>query len=181
MKAVVKLLLVVVLVLAVGGGVASAQSSDRRDDSAGDVRGPCDEGEHRNDPRCTGATQARANRADDDGDRQRRKRKRGSNSGKSAKSGSSGSDRSGSSSGRGCRSGDATDADDPASVRRAAEPDHLDESAGMGRMHHAPPADVHPHVPEPGEEEQVARLHAGAWHSSAQAVERVRAVRQLDS
>lgn len=79
MTAVMKILLVVVLVLAVGGGVAAAQSSDRRDDPVGDVRGPCDEAEHRNDPRCAGGAQARANRGDDDGDRPRRKRRHGSN------------------------------------------------------------------------------------------------------
>ena len=45
---------------------------DRQADEAGveDLRGPCDEAEHANDPRCTGAagTQAR----DDDGDRHNR-------------------------------------------------------------------------------------------------------------
>jgi hypothetical protein len=42
---------------------------DRRE--AEDLRGPCDEAEHADDPRCTGAADAQA-RGDDDGDRHNR-------------------------------------------------------------------------------------------------------------
>jgi hypothetical protein len=42
--------------------------ADRRE--AEDLRGPCDEAEHANDPRCTGAGGAQAR--DDDGDRRNR-------------------------------------------------------------------------------------------------------------
>jgi hypothetical protein len=45
------------------------RQADRRE--AEDLRGPCDEAEHANDPRCTGAAGAQA-RGDDDGDRHNR-------------------------------------------------------------------------------------------------------------
>jgi hypothetical protein len=60
---------------------------DRRadDDRAGeDVRGPCDEAEHANDPRCTGATPQAEDRHDEDddaGDDHGRNRGPGGNSG----------------------------------------------------------------------------------------------------
>jgi hypothetical protein len=107
MATMAKILIAAALAAGVGGGVTFAHASDGRDDPVGDVRGPCDEAEHRNDPRCVaGAAQAREDRAEADGDRQRRKRNRGSNRGRSGKSGHSGpgrsgSGRSGSSSGRG--------------------------------------------------------------------------------
>ena len=50
----------------------------RRDDrqadrgQAEDLRGPCDEAEHANDPRCTGAAGAQARGDDDNGDRHNR-------------------------------------------------------------------------------------------------------------
>jgi hypothetical protein len=63
------------------GGVA--RRARVRREAGEDVRGPCDEAEHRNDPRCTGMAAARNDdrgrgrgRGNDDGDR------RGSNSGR---------------------------------------------------------------------------------------------------
>jgi hypothetical protein len=47
----------------VTGTTTGATTTDDADDDAGDVSGPCDEAEHRNDPRCTGAASL-----DDDGD-----------------------------------------------------------------------------------------------------------------
>jgi hypothetical protein len=87
MATMAKILIAAALAAGVGGGVTFAQ--------AGDVRGPCDEAEHRNDPRCAaGAAQAREDRAEPN-DRQGRKRNRGSNRGHAGKSGHSGSGRSG--------------------------------------------------------------------------------------
>ena len=59
-----------------------------------DISGPCDEAEHRNDPRCTGAATVRDDRDGDDGDHRGRNRGRGSDD-------DGDDDRSGSNSGRG--------------------------------------------------------------------------------
>jgi hypothetical protein len=59
-----------------------------------DISGPCDEAEHRNDPRCTGAATVRDDR-DDDGEHRGRNRGRGSDDDDHD------DDRSGSNSGRG--------------------------------------------------------------------------------
>ena len=72
----------------------------RNDDAAEteDVRGPCDEAEHRNDPRCTGTATTTAREDDDAAETEdRRGRDDGSNSGSSH----GGDDRSGSNSGKG--------------------------------------------------------------------------------
>jgi hypothetical protein len=108
MSTIAKVLIAAVLAIAggVGGGVTLAQASNGSDDPAGDVRGPCDEAEHANDPRCAGTTagaQTREDRAQANDDRQRRRRQRGANRGRSGHSKSDdrgGSSRSGSS-GRG--------------------------------------------------------------------------------
>ena len=95
MSLIAKILVTALLVLGVGGGLAVAQASQGRDDPPGELRGPCDEAEHANDPRCVrgNAEQARGDRAErnDDGDRQRRKRQRGSKPGRSGSSQRSGS------------------------------------------------------------------------------------------
>jgi hypothetical protein len=109
MTTIAKVLIAAVLAVGIGGGVAIAQASNDRDDPAGDVRGPCDEAEHANDPRCNGATTqtTRVERGEDhpraNDDRRRRRGHRGENSGRSGDSGRSGSGRHGSSdnSGRG--------------------------------------------------------------------------------
>ena len=119
MTSIAKVLIAALLAVAgVTGGVAMAQASDGRDDPAGELRGPCDEAEHANDPACAGVanttttprtttttTTTTAEPGEDraePNDRQRRNRHRGSNRGRSSKSGHSGSSRSGSGrSGRG--------------------------------------------------------------------------------
>ena len=65
MTTIAKILIAAVLAVGIGGGVAIAQASNGRDDPAGKVRGPCDEAEHANDPRCTGAAGADDRGADD--------------------------------------------------------------------------------------------------------------------
>ena len=109
MTTIAKILIAAVLAVGIGGGVAIAQASNGRDDPAGDVRGPCDEAEHANDPRCNGAatTTTRVERGEDrprvNDDRRRRRGHRGVNRGRSEDSGHSGSGRHSSSgnSGRG--------------------------------------------------------------------------------
>jgi hypothetical protein len=49
-----------------GNEVEPAETAERQNEAGEDVSGPCDEAEHANDPRCTGA--AVPNRADDSGD-----------------------------------------------------------------------------------------------------------------
>jgi hypothetical protein len=64
------------------GGRAARRARVRRE-AGEDVRGPCDEAEHRNDPRCTGAAGARRGDDDHGNDDHRRGRGRsGSNSGR---------------------------------------------------------------------------------------------------
>jgi hypothetical protein len=48
------------------GATATGATTTTTTNEAEDISGPCDEAEHANDPRCTGAAGARA---DDDGDR----------------------------------------------------------------------------------------------------------------
>ncbi|HEY7795555.1 MAG TPA: hypothetical protein VIA10_16245, partial [Gaiellaceae bacterium] len=70
-------------------------------DEAEDVSGPCDEAEHANDPRCTGAAGAQA---DDDGDHAEDGEDHGRDHGRGGDDDSGGDDhedRSGSNSGRG--------------------------------------------------------------------------------
>ena len=101
MSTIAKVLIAAVLAVGVGGGVAVAQASGGRDDPPGEVRGPCDEAEHANDPRCAGiaaSAQQREPRARANDDRQRRNRHRGANRGRSGKS--KAEDRRGSNSGR---------------------------------------------------------------------------------
>jgi hypothetical protein len=73
------------------GGRAARRARVRRE-AGEDVRGPCDEAEHRNDPRCTGAAAGTRRGHDDDNDNHRRGRGR---------SGGDDGGRSGSNSGRG--------------------------------------------------------------------------------
>jgi hypothetical protein len=109
MTTIAKVLIAAVLAVGVGGGVAIAQASDGRDDPVGEVRGPCDEAEHANDPRCNGAAApaTRVERGEDraraNDDRRRRRGHRGEHRGRSDDSRDSGSGRHGSSgkSGRG--------------------------------------------------------------------------------
>jgi hypothetical protein len=79
MTTLVKIVIAAVLALAALGGVAIAQASNGADDPPGvELRGPCDEAEHANDPRCTGTrapVRQREDRAGAD-DRQRRHRHR---------------------------------------------------------------------------------------------------------
>ena len=68
-----KLLLILATVLAVGVGVAVAAgtnggSSSDPASTVIDVKGPCDEAEHANDPRCAGAQIPEDSRADDQGE-----------------------------------------------------------------------------------------------------------------
>jgi len=68
-----KLLLVLAAVLAVGVGVAVAAgtnggSSSDPASTVVDVKGPCDEAEHANDPECTGAQVPEDNQAEDQND-----------------------------------------------------------------------------------------------------------------
>jgi len=68
-----KLLLVLVTVLAVGVGVAVAAgtnggSSSGPANTVVDVKGPCDEAEHANDPECPGAQVPEDNNADEQGE-----------------------------------------------------------------------------------------------------------------
>lgn len=65
---------------ALSAGNASASSGTTTGRTIEDVSGPCDEAEHRNDPRCTGA--ARAERRDDDRGKSG-KHRRGKGKGKS--------------------------------------------------------------------------------------------------
>ena len=59
------------------GGDTARQATDTTS-TTGDVRGPCDEAEHRNDPRCTGATATRDDaRKRRRGKAERRQRERG--------------------------------------------------------------------------------------------------------
>jgi hypothetical protein len=60
------------------GGDRPRRARAARREAGEDVRGPCDEAEHRNDPRCTGA----ATRDDDDDNGKRNRNRRGSNSGR---------------------------------------------------------------------------------------------------
>lgn len=72
----------------------SATTAATTTDDVNDVSGPCDEAEHRNDPRCTGAAGDDDHRGgDDDGD--------DDNSGRGSGGGDDDEDRSGSNSGRG--------------------------------------------------------------------------------
>ncbi|MGH3016555.1 MAG: hypothetical protein ACRDNN_16545, partial [Gaiellaceae bacterium] len=66
MTTIAKVLIAAVLAVGIGGGVAIAEASNGRDDPAGDVRGPCDEAEHANDPRCTGIAPATTTTVGDD-------------------------------------------------------------------------------------------------------------------
>jgi hypothetical protein len=56
------------------GGDRPRRARAARREAGEDVRGPCDEAEHRNDPRCTGAT---GDRDDDNSGRNRRGSNRG--------------------------------------------------------------------------------------------------------
>jgi len=49
-------------------GPAGRRDDRREDDATGDVSGPCDEGEHANDPRCTGAPTTGGDEDDRGGD-----------------------------------------------------------------------------------------------------------------
>lgn len=72
------------------GAVAVAQASNGADDPGVELRGPCDEAEHANDPRCTGTRASVRQREDRAGadDRQRRHRHRGGTRGGDDNSGS---------------------------------------------------------------------------------------------
>jgi hypothetical protein len=91
------------------GAIASGTTTTGTTSSVEDISGPCDEAEHRNDPRCAGAVAVpRRAKADDNDDNNRGaksgKHRRGKGKGRSGSGGSggsSGSDRSGSNSGRG--------------------------------------------------------------------------------
>ena len=83
--------------------------------------------------------------------------------------------------GRPLSASDAPGADEPTPVVRAAEPDDLHSPSGTRRVHHASSSQVDADVPEPPEEDEVARLHPGARHSPAHSIERVRAVWELDA
>jgi hypothetical protein len=68
-----KILLIVALVLAVGTGVAIAAGTNGGSSSdpattVVDVKGPCDEAEHANDPECAGAQVPEDNDADEQGE-----------------------------------------------------------------------------------------------------------------
>ncbi len=67
-----KLLVIVATVLAVGAGVAIAAGTNGGSSSGPattvvDVKGPCDEAEHANDPECAGAQVPEDDQADDQG------------------------------------------------------------------------------------------------------------------
>ena len=79
------------------------------------------------------------------------------------------------------RQRDAAGADQASAVVRAPEPDDLDVSSGLRRVHHPSAPEVEADVPEPLEEEDVARLHAPLPHPAPLAVQRIRAVREIDS
>jgi hypothetical protein len=90
MTTLVKITIAAVLALAALGGVAIAQASNGADDPGVELRGPCDEAEHANDPKCTGARASLRQREDRPGadDRQRRHRHRGGTGGRDDNSGS---------------------------------------------------------------------------------------------
>jgi hypothetical protein len=94
MTTIAKVLIAAVLAVGIGGGVAIAQASNGRDDPAGEVRGPCDEAEHANDPRCNGAVAPRVERGEDrpraNDDRRHRRGHRAEDRGRSGRSGHSG-------------------------------------------------------------------------------------------
>jgi hypothetical protein len=95
--------------LSAPGAIASGTTTTATSSSVEDISGPCDEAEHRNDPRCTGVAVAappRAKAGDDNQTAKSRKHRRGKGKGRSGhggsdRSGHDGSDRSGSNSGRG--------------------------------------------------------------------------------
>ena len=76
---------------------------------------------------------------------------------------------------------DAADADEPPSIGRVSQVYDLDSGAGVWRVNHPAVTDVDADVPEPGKEEQVARLQLGTCYRSAQFMERVGAVWKLDA
>jgi hypothetical protein len=55
---------------------------------------------------------------------------------------------------------DSSCADETAAIPGVSEPDHLDVSAALRRVHHAPAPEVETDVPKSLEEEKVAGLHS---------------------
>jgi hypothetical protein len=76
---------------------------------------------------------------------------------------------------------DAPDPDDPGSIRRASQRDHLHDGARVRRMDHTPAPDVDADVSEPGEDEHVAGAHPRTCDAPARIKQRVRAVRERDA
>jgi len=82
-----------------------AEARERANEAGEDLRGPCDEAEHANDPRCTGAATAPTTGDDDVAD-DRGDNSGSSNSGPSERSGRGGGEDDGGHSGHGGHGGD---------------------------------------------------------------------------
>src|SRR5687767_442681 len=76
---------------------------------------------------------------------------------------------------------DASRPDEPLAVVRAAERDDLDVPSGLRCVHHPVAPEVEADVPQPGEEQYVARLHPATSYSATKVVEGVGAVGNLDT